>query len=160
MRPTLIATAGARCTIGAHTGAHQRFELAKHKIGEAQLLGNRQQHSALCVIHGAVGKRCLNLDFQKHPIQVSATTCFLAKLRQHPIQIKFVLLTFIKEVDRSAAHFGRQLHVVHHRLGMTDFITRDVPISLGDMAHDGEGRGKESQLNPLLIIGAAGVIRV
>ena len=73
----------------------------------------------------AVGKRRLNLNFQKHPNQIEAAKTDAAELLQRLTQRELALFALAERLLRRSARFAVQLQAIHEQAG-------DLDIRLGD----------------------------
>jgi hypothetical protein len=75
-----------------------------------------------------------------------------AKFFNDGIQVKAILLAFVKEINGNLTLLRIEIHLPHYRLGEGNLGLADLAIGLGDMPHDRKGCRKEGHLGTFMVI--------
>ena len=92
---------------------HHPQELIELGAGDAELVGNDEQHFTFVRMQFAISERRLQLNFQKHPNQIETAKTDAAQLTHFLAQRIVVGLTVAKRLLRRGARGAMQVHAIH-----------------------------------------------
>ncbi len=92
---------------------HHPQELIELGAGDAELVGNDEQHFPFVRMQFAISERRLQLNFQKHPNQIETAKADATQLTHFLAQGIVVGLTVAKRLLRRGARGAMQVHAIH-----------------------------------------------